>query len=628
MFIFHLLTALMPYLCLLGTIRLFRMRNGDEPLFSAMAKGSIVWSLILFLETNILSWCGKLDGGIIATFWPLYFFILCPFIFKNPSSWHLPRIRGWGWPPFWIAALTLIVAIAYPPNNYDVLTYHMPRIAHWLQNHSMAPYPTSIDRQVGMAPFNAMIALQSFAPNRLDYFVSLYQWLAFIGCMAGVAQITLLLGGGRLAQICAVVFTATLPAAIIQASNTDSCLLVSFYLCVMAYEYLLWRKEREPSLKKMLLFGAALGLAILSKGSAYPIAFPFVCLVAWRCLREPKKAFIQGLAAAILIVAVNVPHFVRAVEGQGNMVASAERNILTRPTPATFVVNAFYNFFSNQPILLANGARGYWRKISAAIGVSQDDKSVLPWGGLGMAKTYYCPSDSFSPNPFQSVFLIVVALAVIFRKFRPPAVYTGAVLGGFVMFCLILTWHAWISRIHITLFILAAPICGLYIATFKKDWLRNATLALCCFCAIWPVFLCVERPLAPASFVDLYRHNVRHFLSHPRELLLFNNSPPEAGPYVAGADYIAAHNVGRLGLKVGTNGWEYPLWALLDNRMEKLPDIEHVIDDQMADPPPFVFEFVRNDTEGQQALRIVKNSGGGQTVVFPPSAGEKNKNVE
>lgn len=142
-------------------------------MFPSVARGALAWCLVVWLQTNILSWLDLIDGTIIAVFWLLYFAALCPFLYKFKSSWRLASIKGWSWIFAIILFFTLVVAIAYPPNNYDVLTYHMPMVAHWVQNHTMAPYPTSVDRQIGMAPFNAMITLQSYAPDRLDYFVNL-----------------------------------------------------------------------------------------------------------------------------------------------------------------------------------------------------------------------------------------------------------------------------------------------------------------------------------------------------------------------------------------------------------------------------------------------------------------------
>lgn len=617
MFIFHLFIACLPYLCLLGTIWLFRLKDCDGPLFSSVARGSLAWSLVVWLQANILSWLDLIDGTIIAVFWLLYFAALCPFLYKLKSSWRLGAIRGWNWIFAIILFFTLVAAIAYPPNNYDVLTYHMPRVAHWTQNRTMAPYPTSVDRQIGMAPFNAMIALQSYAPFRLDYFVNLGQWLAFAGCLLAVNHITALLGGGRFARFFALLFAATLPSAIIQASNTECSLIVSFFLCVMAIEYLYWRKENYTGWKRMISFGVALGLAILSKGSAYPIALPFVCLVGWQCLWHPKRAFIQGLAAALIIIGINLPHFARTMEYNGSMVASAEKNIVSHPTPATLAMNSLYNFLSNHPPLLRGERLAFWEKVTAALGIDQNDRSILPWGGLSGHVPVYRPDDSDAPAILQSLFLFFLLFAIIFHQFRPPWLYFSTVGASFFFFCLLLTWHPWIARIQISLFILMAPVCGLCLDAFKNRIVRFFTPALFCFCAIWPLLLCMERPIAPPSCVESYVLGVRHFLTSPREMLVFNQTPANAIPYMQGVDFLAGCNPDSVGINVGDNGWEYPLWLLLNNRMEKMPYIEHMVEGKKAEPD-FIFVFTRQGNTEQSSPRIMGNISGKQKQLFPP----------
>ena len=216
--------------------------------------------------------------------------------------------------------------------------------------------------------------------------------------------------------------------------------------------------------------------------------------------------------------------------------------------------------------------------------------------------------------------MLLLLGAVIFAKFRPPALYSWTVLASFAMYSLILTWHPWVSRIHVPLFFLAGPIAGIFLASFRRIWLRNFFLGLACFCAIWPTFLCVERPLAPPSFVDLYRHNVRHFLNSPRVILLFNNAPDQAGPYIGAMDYIARQKTDRIGLRLGNNGWEYPVWALLGKMRHDLPFIEHIIDDMQPNQPEYMFEYIRNDTDSQSNAAVSRLISGKRHRVYPEDA--------
>ena len=48
--------------------------------------------------------------------------------------------------------LTFVVAIVYPPNNYDSMVYHVARVMHWAQQGSVAHYPTATFMQLQGTP--------------------------------------------------------------------------------------------------------------------------------------------------------------------------------------------------------------------------------------------------------------------------------------------------------------------------------------------------------------------------------------------------------------------------------------------------------------------------------------------
>src|SRR5580765_4628812 len=58
-------------------------------------------------------------------------------------SWSTLRISFSGFHELWIGLILLVtffIARTVVPNSWDSMTYHLPRIEHWLQNGSLAIY--------------------------------------------------------------------------------------------------------------------------------------------------------------------------------------------------------------------------------------------------------------------------------------------------------------------------------------------------------------------------------------------------------------------------------------------------------------------------------------------------------
>jgi hypothetical protein len=80
-----------------------------------------------------------------------------------------------------IGATTLVIALVAAPNTWDSMTYHLPRVAHWAANGSVAHYPTSIDRQLWQPPFGEYLVRLAYVACGGDRLANLPAWLAAIG---------------------------------------------------------------------------------------------------------------------------------------------------------------------------------------------------------------------------------------------------------------------------------------------------------------------------------------------------------------------------------------------------------------------------------------------------------------
>ena len=151
---------------------------------SGSIKESFIQSYLILvgltvLMTEILSLFGMLVFPVVLGVWIAFCVIatgwLVYLVFKekrNPVADfkdQVFRLKDLSWLDkliliviAFILVITLIVAISAPPNNYDSLTYHMARVAHWIQQGSVKYYPTAIERQNYAQPLTEYLIMQEF----------------------------------------------------------------------------------------------------------------------------------------------------------------------------------------------------------------------------------------------------------------------------------------------------------------------------------------------------------------------------------------------------------------------------------------------------------------------------------
>jgi hypothetical protein len=172
-----------------------------------------------------------------------------------------------------ILACTFVIAIVSPPNNWDSMIYHMSRVMHWLQQEGVDHFPTNILPQIELNPWAEFAILQFQALSGGDYLANLVQWFSMAGCIIGVSLIASLFAATARGQLLSGLIAATIPMGILQSSSTQNDLVVSFWLvCFIVFGIM---SARERSLAWIVLMSLSLGLAVLTKGTAYIFSAPF-----------------------------------------------------------------------------------------------------------------------------------------------------------------------------------------------------------------------------------------------------------------------------------------------------------------------------------------------------------------
>jgi hypothetical protein len=449
-----------------------------------MLAGATALGAYLVLVTELMSAFGKLSSPFVAAAW------LVPFIVGVWLASHLVRrIRR---PPLPLAlvvgglavlsALVLATGLWSAPNNYDSMTYHLPRVMHWLQSESLSHYYTPITRQLYQPPFAEYAIAQIISLTGTDRLAFLVQWLAFVGSGISASVIARQLGAGRLGQALAAAIFMTAPMAILQGSSTQNDLVLTFWVLVAVVAVLDSQGERW---RRSLLAGGAVGLALLTKGTASILLAPFIVWFAVDMVRRHRRAALVPLAVAALLASMlNAGHVYRNVQTFGSPFGDEE--------------NGYFNDEHGLGVLVSNASRNLALEVSGsaaksavvrlhdALGLDVNDPRTT-WPGYQFEPDFNLLEDS-APNPLQILLVVAAILTGAWVRNRRLSIYLAAVIIGFLLFSEILRWQPWHSRLLLPLIALLAPWVASALPRTEKVWcavLAVVLIAVGCGTAPW-----------------------------------------------------------------------------------------------------------------------------------------------
>ncbi len=152
-----------------------------------------------------------------------------------PRRPRLPRGAAWAVLPLMILfVLAAVSALAYRPNNWDSMTYHLARVAHWIQHRSVAPYPTAIWRQNLLTPGAEYLLLALQVVSGTDRLAALVQLSSWMILAAAVVPLARTFGAPRGVARAGAVIVGAAPMAILQASSTQNDLVAAVMTAAVA----------------------------------------------------------------------------------------------------------------------------------------------------------------------------------------------------------------------------------------------------------------------------------------------------------------------------------------------------------------------------------------------------------
>jgi 4-amino-4-deoxy-L-arabinose transferase-like glycosyltransferase len=372
---------------------------------------------------------------------------------------------------------------------------------------------------------------------------------------------------------------------------------------LLCFLYGLLRLRERVTWRDTLITGAGLGLALLTKMTAYFYAFPFVLWFAvdtFRSREAFRRRWVPALVISVLALAPSTGHYARNLQLYGTPTGpGGEVNVYREGdaysyanevfTPAALVSNVLRNaaLHLGTPVGRFNVhfTERLVHGVHRLLGFDVNDPRttwVTTSFNAGLAGLFR--NENYAGNPLH--FLLGVATLFMLLRHRrevPGALwaYTAALAGGFLLFCLALKWQPWNSRLHLPLFLLSAPAVAVgFAARLRPSWARALAAVLLLASFVWALGN-ETRPLVgrPSIFK---RSRVEQYFSDTQA----------REDYTGVARHILERGHTRVGLVFGGDAnsqREYPLWALLAEspappRLENV-DVRNV--SQRLAPPGF-----------------------------------------
>jgi len=545
----------------------------------ALLTATIIHSLIVVAITETLNAFWKITFTTVSLSWTVVLLSLTGFAYLRGAGFTRVKelcaaviaIRRLGWKIaliLFILTISLFLALIYPPNNFDSMTYHMARVAHWMQNESISHYQTHIVRQLVYPPFAEWLLLHFQILSKSDVLANSVQLFYFALSISTVSLITKALGGSARQQLTSALLTALIPMAIIQSNTTQNDIVAAFY--VLCFGYYTLRITQNTSPRLVLLAGITLGLACLTKGTSYIYAIPFVLwylIILAKDYQQPlkliiKRALIFSLIPIIALI-INTGFFYRNLFLNGSILGNANKdtgNQGMNPKQLAFV--AIKNFMNHLPVTGEMKIKVTEKAAAAGIDINDPEYNFVP---IAMMYEGFCYHEDYMQNYIYVILIILTSIYFLFKKdlynsrINYYVLFVGTITAMPVLFTILLKWQPWANRLQTTLFMFYCCFLGMEIGKLHTA-IRTIVLVPILYYSYGALFKSANHPF-PFS---------KTIYKAPFDSSVIPNATRELSIYLDTKPYT------KLGIYIGADSWDYPYFRSLSLNNNKPRILKHL----------------------------------------------------
>lgn len=596
--------ALFPILTVLFSFVFFH-REPEKDFRETILKVSVGACLLLVAITELFSFFSLISFPAIYFFWIITTLFSGKLVYQNRSKIIFPNsLRNMK--PWETGLLVLVLFVLFfigllafdcPPNNFDAMTYRLSRVEHWIQNNTLAHYPTRNIRQLYSNPLTEMITLHFRILTDSDYFSNAIQWFSMIGILLGTALIAAKLKINKQGQWLSVIFCLTIPMVLLQGSASQNDLVVAFFMICFTSGMLSWIENDQR--EDCVFMGFSLGLAILAKGTAYMFGLPFFILILVWGFSRHRQAFLPTLFLIAVVTALPITgHYSRNFVFCGVPMGHQEglrKEFKLHNTLSNILKVIAANLATPLPSLNNHIKEGviYLHRISGLnFSSTEAHYEGRPFSVDSMPFHEECAGQPLHMTAiFLSLIFIFARRIPIWEKTSKTdeqvisqesilKLYGLSLLAGGIIYCTLTLWQPWLTRLTMPLLVLAAPLVG-FAFSFLHRYILVAIVVVAFIQALPVIFLNSRKPIlnrnmVKTAFPFLLRHSFQQNsifeLSRMENLFNFTSLLP-ACRKVQRQVQTGGHT--QIGLLTKDDFPEYYFWVLFQElgmpfRMEQI----------------------------------------------------------
>lgn len=568
--------------------------NNKVQIIDIWIKATLLWTGLAYFSLEFLSLFSLVSFVPLLIFWCLIDSLALTYIYiqnkcgNNRSKClkiHLLGILKNN--KIWIILSTVLIlfALLTIPYNWDSMTYHLSRITNWAQNKSVGHYATNNIRQIVSPMLAEFVNLHVYIlSGNKDYLFNLLQCFSALTNIWLIYKIAQKIGCNKhYAHFSAFLFF-TCPIAFGEALSTQVDQFASLWLLIFTYHYLDIIEDEykfqynTETISKCLIMCGCIAFGYLTKPSVLIGMVFFALLLLPKCIKRKDSIAVIAkliLLGIIFILIILIPELVRNILSFGSisLPIAGQRQLVGTTNPLYILVNGLKNYAFNLPTIYIEHSGEYITAIiffiAKILGVAIDAPSISEDGRefyLHDARTY---GHDIAVNAVIAWCLILCLIWGIYRfrkqtnkKGRFYAISSSIV---FLLFCCIVRWEPFVSRYMVSYLALLCPVIAYEVQDFKE---HNRHKALCTWPTIFIIFMCCVELIGLCDFHARIAKNVIHerFRGYFRYREYIYDDYKEVCNLVL-------ENPQDVGLLLGSDTYEYPLWQQLGNHIKCIKHI-------------------------------------------------------